>query len=303
MHLATQSRRLAFALAILLFPMMPASAADAPVALSEVLRDRMVALENGDFATARRILEPLANSGNTDAQYLLGVMYMRGDGVPQNSREAARLFRLSADHGSKHSQLQFARLLLEGVGVEKDEFEAFRYFELSSRQGFAPAQLALGTLLNPGEFEQSGVSVGANGSPSGDPLAQRIPKDAVMSAHYFRLAAEQGNPDAQFSLGLSFERGLGVPFNSAEAVRLYRLAAKQGHSGAQNNLGAMYSDGEGVKRDHLKAYMWLVIAAAAGASNSTDNRDTMRARMTTRKRAQAEQMAARCLETQFVACD
>ena len=295
--------RFAFALAILWSPVMPANA----VGSSETSKDGTVAavaaLDKGDFATARRILEPLASNGETDAQVLLGLMYLVGDGVVQDPREAARLFRLSADHGNKQGQFQLAGLLLQGIGVEKDEVKAFRYFEMSASQGFDPAQLALGMLLSPGEFKYQGIVVGAAGVPRGDPLAQRIPKDAVMAAHYFRLAAEQGNAVAQFNLGLSYEQGLGVPLNLVEAVRLYRLAAKQGYSRAQNNLGAMYNNGEGVSRDYLKAYMWFVIAAVRGATDSTDNRDIMRERLTSRQRAHAEQMAARCIDTQFTACD
>lgn len=304
MNVVSQSRRLAFALAILLLPMMPASAADSPDALPEIL---MEVWGKGDFATARQILEPLAGSSNTDAQNLLGILYMRGDGVPQNPREAARLFRLSADHGNKRSQFQLARLLLEGVGIEKDEVEAFRYFEMSARQGFALAQLTLGNLLSPGQFEgdagMPGVLVSVDGTPPGGDLGQRIPKDAVTSGYWFRMAADQGNPEAQFSLGLAYSEGLGAPFNRVEGVRLYRLAAKQGHSGAQHNLGLLYAKGEGVSRDHLKAYMWFIAAAASGSSKANGNREIASNLLTPRQRAQAEQMAARCVETQFAACD
>jgi len=62
----------------------------------------------------------------------------------------------------------------------------------------------------------------------------------------FRLAAEQGDADAQFFLGVMYATGEGVPENDAEAVKWYRLAAEQGDARAQFNLGVMYDNGKGV---------------------------------------------------------
>ena len=42
------------------------------------------AYEAGDFKTAIRRLTPLANGGFAEAQYALGRMYARGEGVPKD---------------------------------------------------------------------------------------------------------------------------------------------------------------------------------------------------------------------------
>jgi TPR repeat protein len=55
----------------------------------------------------------------------------------------------------------------------------------------------------------------------------------------FRLAAAQGNGQAQFNLGVMFEQGQGVAQDYVEAVRWYRLAAAQGLDSAQFMLGTM----------------------------------------------------------------
>ena len=44
-----------------------------------------------------------------------------------------------------------------------------------------------------------------------------------------RRQAEQGEPEAQFRLGLRYANAEGAPKDDAEALRLYRLAAEQGH--------------------------------------------------------------------------
>jgi len=47
-------------------------------------------------------------------------------------------------------------------------------------------------------------------------------------------------------------------------VKWYRLAAEQGDAEAQGNLGVMYGNGTGVPKDNLLAYMWWNIAGANG---------------------------------------
>jgi len=45
------------------------------------------------------------------------------------------------------------------------------------------------------------------------------------------MAAEQGKADAQYSLGLMYEFGNGVPQSSKEAAKWYRKAATQEKAG------------------------------------------------------------------------
>tara|TARA_B100000809_G_scaffold144074_1_gene141637 strand:+ start:42 stop:566 length:525 start_codon:yes stop_codon:yes gene_type:complete len=52
-------------------------------------------------------------------------------------------------------------------------------------------------------------------------------------------AAEQGDAVAQFSLGVMYYKGHGVPENDAEAVKWYRKAAEQGNEGAKKMLKAL----------------------------------------------------------------
>ena len=57
------------------------------------------AYKRGDYATTLQIIRPLAAQGLADAQYNLGGMYVKGEGVPQDYAEAARWFRCAADQG------------------------------------------------------------------------------------------------------------------------------------------------------------------------------------------------------------
>ena len=69
-----------------------------------------------------------------------------------------------------------------------------------------------------------------------------------------RQAAEQGDADAQFYLGVMYASGQGVPEDDAEAVKWYRRAAEQGEKAeAQLSLGFMNYLVEGVPKNNAEA--------------------------------------------------
>lgn len=103
--------------------------------------------------------------------------------------------------------------------------------------------------------------------------------------------AERGDSQAQFTLGVMYERGQGTTPNDAEAVRWYRLSAEQGNPAAQMNLGLMHAKGRGVPVNYLEAYRWLDRAAASyPAGEKRDkairNRDLALSKMTPEEMAQ-----------------
>ncbi len=63
---------------VLLSLMLTGGAAAGP------LEDGTAAYQRGDYATALRLLRPLAEQGHARAQYNLGVAYHQGKGVPQD---------------------------------------------------------------------------------------------------------------------------------------------------------------------------------------------------------------------------
>lgn|ERR1051325_378151 len=76
--------------------------------------------------------------------------------------------------------------------------------------------------------------------------------------------AEEGNPHAQFEVGMSYLPGDGVQTNVPEAVEWLTKAAQGGQILAQYNLGKLYSDGREVEMDCIKAVQWFHRAAARG---------------------------------------
>ena len=56
-------------------------------------------------------------------------------------------------------------------------------------------------------------------------------------------------------------------------MKWYRLAAAQGDVNAQNNLELMLLNGKGVIQDNVYAHMWWNIVASSGDANAVKNRD------------------------------
>ena len=54
------------------------------------LDEGVAAYKRGDYATALREWRPLAKQGNAKAQFVLGVMYDKGRGVPQDYAKAGK---------------------------------------------------------------------------------------------------------------------------------------------------------------------------------------------------------------------
>ncbi len=103
----------------------------------------LTAFQSGDFATALKEWKPLAEEGNAVAQNNLGLMYDNGWGVPQDDKEAARLYRLAAEQGDVDAQYNLGGMYDKGKGVPQDYKEAERWWRLAAEQGFAIAQYNL----------------------------------------------------------------------------------------------------------------------------------------------------------------
>jgi TPR repeat protein len=89
-----------------------------------------------------------------------------------------------------------------------------------------------------------------------------VSHDYAEAALWYRKAAEQGDSDAQESLGNLHYKGQGVPQDDAQAATWFRKAAEQGDAGAQYHLGGLYFWGRGVPQDYVEAYFWLDVAVA-----------------------------------------
>ena len=82
------------------------------------------------------------------------------------------------------------------------------------------------------------------------------PDDLRISAHYFRLAAENGNAAAAYKLGEAYENGVGVAKDPAVALQWYRQSAARGDMHAELRIGWFYHKGITMPVDLAMAAQW-----------------------------------------------
>lgn len=131
--------------------------------------------------------------------------------------------------------------------------------------------------------------------PRRDRCAQSIltsQADDVQAAQWFSKAAEQGDANAQRSLGLAYAKGEGLPRNYAQAAQWFRKAAEQGDADAQFYLGNTYNGGLGLPRDHVRAYKWWMLAKADSSSGDGAYGRSIHQMTVSGSRMTADQMAS-----------
>ncbi|UZO01949.1 uncharacterized protein OCT59_020455 [Rhizophagus irregularis] len=93
-------------------------------------------------------------------------------------------------------------------------------------------------------------------------------KDNIKAFNWYQEAAENGDRDAQYNLGLCYKSGIvgseivinTVSVDGKMGVGKMSVAEKE-HSGAQNKLGLFYENGIDIGKDEIKAFYWYQKAA------------------------------------------
>jgi TPR repeat protein len=122
----------------------------AATAIAGPLEEGQDAYQEKDYLKAVQVWRPLAQAGDREAQYRLGVMYAEGKGVASNDAEAALWFERAAEQGEAMAQYNLGASYAEGAGVRQDMTAAAKWFRRAADQGIPLAQLNLGLLYASG---------------------------------------------------------------------------------------------------------------------------------------------------------
>lgn len=176
---------------------VPASGADSAQGIQ--------AFQHKDYAAAFREWKPAADQGQPEAQYNLGILYLRGLGVQKDAQEAFRLFHAAADRGLVDAQFQVGLMREKGTGVQQNYGEAQHWYALSAARGDSEAETALAGLYEQGYGVQ---------------------KDLALAVYWYSRAAEQGHVSAQARLGACYA-GKSSGHSLEKAYFWLTLAAKE----------------------------------------------------------------------------
>jgi uncharacterized protein len=94
--------------------------------------------EKGQYSPIEhvRCLRQRAEQGDVIAQYLLGSVYLLGQGVTQDYAESVRWLRRAADQGHPAAQFVLGGMYAVGRGVPVDLVRAHMWFNVSGAQGY-----------------------------------------------------------------------------------------------------------------------------------------------------------------------
>ncbi|MDH3821900.1 MAG: sel1 repeat family protein [Gammaproteobacteria bacterium] len=102
------------------------------------------AYNSADYETALAEWEALADSGDVDAAYGMGLLYGNGFGVDMNDELALKYYGLAAEKGHADAQFNLAVMHQNGWGVPQSDETANKWYALAAEQGVTAAQIAIG---------------------------------------------------------------------------------------------------------------------------------------------------------------
>jgi TPR repeat protein len=153
---------------------------------------------------------------------------------------------------------------------KKEEIQRDQEIEKQAASGDAKAQFALGSIyVRRKDYEQA-IAWYQKAAEQGNSDAQvtlglayasgeGVSQDYVKAFSLFNEAADQKNIRAYFELGVMYANGLGVSQNYSQAASLYTKASSCMYPRAMFNLALLYLQGKGVQRDYAKASFYLMI--------------------------------------------
>lgn len=222
--------------------------------------------ENTEYARARtayrekrydeslRLFESLAAAGDERAVTMLGAHALMGHGRPVDLKEARENFEKAAAKGFGRALAALGEMASSGRGRDKDVFEAARMYRLAAaRDDYrAMAHLAMmhlsgaaGIAKDAEEARRLAGKAYAGADPMGKALYGAMLRDGLGGPADVQLgfsmidSVADSVPWAKYQLGVSYERGLGVPADRAKATFHYEQAARAGVGAAAARLQAL----------------------------------------------------------------
>ncbi|HLJ48233.1 MAG TPA: tetratricopeptide repeat protein [Bryobacteraceae bacterium] len=93
------------------------------------------AYEGHDYNAAFNEWKPIADSGDPNAQFNIGLMYFDGKGVPQDFEKAVEWFRRAANQGYAKAQKNLGEMYYSGKGVKRDYVQAYVWLSVCAASG------------------------------------------------------------------------------------------------------------------------------------------------------------------------
>lgn len=175
-------------------------------------------------------LQQAAQAGLLEAQWAWSKAVLNAEQASGEQRRLAFEYLISAaEQGMAAAQCALGDLHLRGVAVAPDSALALDWYRRAASQGSVQAMVALERL------ELAGSTRGAGRNSA----KRKTNQERRRSPQKWLEAAESGDADTRYHVGLLYEMGWSVAADLAQAQHWYRSAAQQGDARAQNALGRL----------------------------------------------------------------
>lgn len=179
-----------------------------------------------------------AQSTSPNALYDRGMSAITGVGPTRDEVKGINYFRQSAEVGYGPAQIALGYYYETGTVVPKDIGQALDLYKKAASPGDPLGGWLAGRLYF---------------------LGAGVPQDLDAAQKWLKISASQNNAYGAYYLGrLMAER------DYTKAPALYKIAADQGLPQAQYYYGKALKEGRGIAKDPVNAYLWLSVASDAG---------------------------------------
>ena len=199
-----------------------------------------------------------------DLLFELGEEYFTGRRGIKNIARAFRYYSLAAGFGHSAAQFNLGCMYYSGIHVKKDFTMAWNWFRLAMNNGHPRAAEMLNQVedllfnrsleeLQPEELRRRGLLF----------LHAPVP-DYKMALTCLGKAADKGDVQSMFQLGLMSEHGVGIDQDYENARKWYKKAGEKGYIPACILLSDQYLHGKGCPKNNPYALKWAETGAKLG---------------------------------------
>lgn len=242
-----------------------------------------------DIDKGLALVKSLAESGYDSAQLDYGLFYSAGRyGIEQDRTKAFYWYQKAAEQGNRSALYNLGLAYRYSRGVEKDLVMSIEYFQQAWEKGFDLAGCRIGDIYSE-EIDVLNYELAVQAYQATinaeDSDAEAI-KACTFGLGYVQfhelenyqaglkmldMAADLGDQNAMFELGIIYTDNKGVEANADKAITYYQRAIEQGSGRAAANLGYLYESGEGVTKDNAKALHYYKLSSDRGSATGQNN--------------------------------
>lgn len=133
-------------------------------------------------------------------------------------------------------------------------------------------------------------------------LGEGIPADGKKAEHWLKKAVENGDATSALSLARHYHKGKLLRKDLDLAQHYYLIAAQDGDTDAQFQLGYILFHKKDVPDYRILSHMWFNVAQSLGHETARDNKAVIEKSLTRRQIADARDRAKRCVKSNYTIC-